>query len=503
MKISTIDEKVFETSCDLLGLACFEKRIGEVEAFREIDRILDGLLSKLVDEEAFIGEKDKSLLVHTLGRLPCQRVAIVGLGKRERFELPDIRHYGASLVTIAKHHGSKKVATVLPPVDAVAQDRAVQFLAEGLYLGRYQFDRFISEEKRRPDKLDKVEVLLEKHSEMKSTVSIQLAKAEVVATAICTARDLVNEPSVCKTPHFLANFAQTLAKNGCFECKVLGPEECEKQQMNLFLAVAKGSINEPRFIHLTYKPKGNNTQKRRYALIGKGVTFDSGGLTLKSAANLVDMKSDMAGAACVLATMSALPLLGVQAEIHAVIPATENMISGSAYKVGDIYTAANGKSVEITNTDAEGRLTLADALIYACRLSPDEIIDVATLTGACMVALGAHTAGIMGNDRALVEHFSAAARTAGEDVWALPLPMRLKEQLKSPIADLKNSGDRWGGALTAGLFLQEFVEQVPWIHVDIAGPAFAEKAYGHISKGGTGFGVATLLEYLTTRENIR
>jgi leucyl aminopeptidase len=214
---------------------------------------------------------------------------------------------------------------------------------------------------------------------------------------------------------------------------------------------------------------------------------------------MLDMKGDMSGAAVVLGAISALSSLGVQAEVHAIIAATENMISGSAYKLGDVITGMNGKSVEIVNTDAEGRLTLADALAYAEKLKPDELLDVATLTGACMVALGPHMAGIMGNDRALVERLIATARRVGEDVWGLPLPTKLRQQLKTPMADMKNCGERWGGALTAGLFLKEFVT-MPWVHMDIAGPALADKADGHISKGGTGFGVSTLIEYVSSRD---
>jgi len=273
--------------------------------------------------------------------------------------------------------------------------------------------------------------------------------------------------------------------------------------MSLFVAVGRGSDEESRFIHLVFRPRGKGAQpRRRYVLVGKGVTFDSGGLSLKPTEGMLEMKSDMAGAAAVLATISALPSLGFQAEVHGLIAAAENMVSGRSYKLGDVYVGLGGKSVEITNTDAEGRLTLADALAYGVKLEPDEVFDIATLTGACMIALGPRMAGVMGNDQAMIERVLSAARRVGEPVWHLPLPDELKEQLKSEVADMKNVGERWGGALTAGLFLKEFVGSTPWVHLDIAGPATADKARDHIRPGGTGFGVATLLAYLCSREGL-
>jgi len=265
--------------------------------------------------------------------------------------------------------------------------------------------------------------------------------------------------------------------------------------MGLFLAVARGSDEEPRFIHLHYAPAG---AKHKVALVGKGVTFDAGGLSLKTNEGMQDMKCDMAGAAAVLSATLAAAELGLPIEVHAVAACTENMPSGRAYRIGDVITSLSGKTVEINNTDAEGRLTLADAITYVLKQKPEIVIDLATLTGACVVALGPHTAGLMGNDDGLCDRFLSAASQAGEDIWRLPLPPRLKEQLRSEVADMRNTGERWGGALTAGHFLQSFVEEKPWIHLDIAGPAFASKEHGHLPKGGTGFGVATLLTFLAT-----
>jgi leucyl aminopeptidase len=282
---------------------------------------------------------------------------------------------------------------------------------------------------------------------------------------------------------------------------VLGPKECQKLGMGMYLAVSQGSEEEPRFIHLAYKPKGKTPSKKKIALVGKGVTFDSGGLSLKPSSAMEDMKIDMSGAAAVISAIGVLADMGVPYEVHAVAACTENMPSGKSYKLGDVLKSMSGKTVEINNTDAEGRLTLGDAITYVQQeVKPDEIFDFATLTGACMVALGPYHAGVMGNDLSLVERWLAAARLAGEEMWHLPLPDRLKEQLKSEIADMRNTGDRYGGALTAGLFLKEFVGDTPWVHVDIAGPASADKEGGHVAKGGTGFAVSTIIEYLAGRE---
>ena len=499
MKISFNNRSLVELGCDLLAVAAFEGKTGTVEAFNTLDKSLDGLLSSMATEEGFGAKEGEKLLLHTHGRLASSRILVVGLGKREDFDIAESRRYGAAVAETAGACKAQKLAATLPPVDSAAQTRAAQFFVEGLLLANYRFDRYMSEESRKPVPLNTIELWVEDEESRKAPSPICLARAQLIAEATSLARDLINEPAGSLTPVRLSQIAQDMAKEKGLECKILGPKECEKLGMNLFLAVSQGSVHEPRLIHLTYRPKGKDKPKKSYVWVGKGVTFDSGGLSLKPSASMLDMKGDMSGAAVVLGAISALSSLGVQAEVHAIIAATENMISGSAYKLGDVITGMNGKSVEIVNTDAEGRLTLADALAYAEKLKPDELLDVATLTGACMVALGPHMAGIMGNDRALVERLIATARRVGEDVWGLPLPTKLRQQLKTPMADMKNCGERWGGALTAGLFLKEFVT-MPWVHMDIAGPALADKADGHISKGGTGFGVSTLIEYVSSRD---
>ena len=266
--------------------------------------------------------------------------------------------------------------------------------------------------------------------------------------------------------------------------------------MGMLLAVGRGSVHEVRLIHLTYTPA--KAAKRTIALVGKGITFDSGGYSLKPSSGMFDMKTDMFGAAAVVSAMDAIATLGSPYEVHAIATCAENMVSGGAYRLGDVLRSMSGKTVEINNTDAEGRLALGDAITYAREtIEPDELFDFATLTGACVIALGNYTAGVMSPDDKLAKAWLAAAGRAGEDMWQLPLNPRLREQLKSPIADLRNSGGRGGGAITAGLFLKEFAGDTPWVHVDIAGPASASKDTGATAEGGAGFAVATLVEYLT------
>jgi leucyl aminopeptidase len=476
--------------CDLLAIPLAKKSFNESEAFNALNQRLDGLLTRVVEEERFQGKPLQTLMVHSHGKAGAKRILLVGIGDGEN--PADLRHAAAKAAKAARSSSAAKLAFALPA--KTRDDRAAQFVAEGILLGRYRFDRYLSsEESRRPDLLEEIVIV----SGPSSTGDFAAAarRAEIVAEAVTRARDLVNEPASAATPTRMAAEAQSLAERHGMTVEILGPEKCRELGMGMFLGVAQGSDEEPRFIHLTYKPK--TPAKKRVCLVGKGVTFDSGGLSLKPSQAMEDMKTDMAGAAAVISAMGALAALEAPVEVHAFAACTENMPSGKAYKLGDVLRSMAGKTVEINNTDAEGRLTLGDALTYALKLEPDEIFDFATLTGACIVALGPHVAGVMSNNPDLASRFLAAAKSTGEDMWQLPLPERLRDQLKSEVADMKNTGERWGGALTAGIFLREFVGETPWVHVDIAGPSSADKEYGAIGKGGTGFPVATIVEYLT------
>jgi leucyl aminopeptidase len=508
MKFSFSTDDAAKLTCGLIGLYCFEDSLGEGVLFQSLDRNLDGLLTRLVQEEQFKGKKGQTLTLHTHGRVAPDRVLLVGGGARKEFQPGDLRGFAARLVKAAAALQLKDVAVAVPVLEAgvaaTTTERAGQFLAEGAQLGAYKFDKYLTGDKKKPLTVD--EIKLVGSPDNVDAARLEALKrgtqrGEVVAQGVALARDLINEPAGELTPTKLAEVAQRVAKQHGLDVKVLGPKECQKLGMGMFLAVAQGSDEEPRFIHLSYRPKGKTPPKKKVALVGKGVTFDSGGLSLKPSNAMEDMKVDMSGAAGVIAAIGVLADLGAPYEVHAIAACTENMLSGKSYKLGDVLKSMSGKTVEINNTDAEGRLTLGDAITYTLQeVKPDEIFDFATLTGACMIALGPYTAGVMSNDLSLVERWLAAARLAGEDMWQLPLPDRLKEQLKSEIADMRNTGDRYGGALTAGLFLKEFVGETAWVHVDIAGPASTDKEFGHVGKGGTGFGVATIVEYLAGRE---
>jgi leucyl aminopeptidase len=479
-----------EQAVDLLLIGCGERDLEGPGIVGRADARLDGLLRRAAAEERFAGKPGQSLLAHTHGAVPARRVALIGLGASADDDPRALRSAAGSAVRIAAAVGAVRAALTWP---LGSGDASLAAAAEGAWLGAYRFDRYLTaDDRNRAPSLASL-TLCPPSAVPSDVAAAQLARARITTRAVARARDLVNEPAGVMTPTRLAALASEWAEQAGLSVEVLDRAACAKLGMGLYLAVAQGSQEEPRFIHLAWKPAG---ARRRLVLVGKGVTFDSGGLSLKTNEGMLDMKTDMAGAAAVLAATVAAGEEKLPVEVHALAACTENMPSGNSYKLGDVLRSLNGKTVEINNTDAEGRLTLADAMTFGLRLRPDALLDFATLTGACMVALGPHIAGLMSNDDALATAFLSAAEQSGEEMWRLPLPPRLGEQLKSEIADLKNTGERWGGALTAGLFLKEFAGDVPWAHVDIAGPSSANKEQGHVAKGGTGFAVASILNYL-------
>ena len=460
--------KVVENSksinCDLLVVSMFE---GEKTSCELANKYA-------VDEDKFEGKFGETYLLPTYGQEVYRKVLVLGLGKKEEFNPNKMREASAKAIKKAMQIEAKTVAFSL---DGIEFDYSEQFTM-GALIADYSFDKYKSEKK---DKKVK-EVYVQANEAM-------VRKAEKIAAAMSFARNLANEPAQFATPSELAAIACDLG----LETKIYDREECEHMGMGAFLAVAKGSAQEPKFIHMKYSVEN---PKKRIAIIGKGITFDSGGLDIKPPSSMLTMKDDMSAAACVLGVMSVIKEFNPQVEVHGIIAACENMPGCSAYKPGDILTAKNGKTIEIDNTDAEGRLTLADALCYACELGVDEVVDLATLTGACMVALGTAAAGIMGNNDEFVSKLIDTAQRSGERYWKLPLWDDYFESLKSDIADMKNTGSRWGGASTAGCFLQKFVKDVKWAHIDIAGTAFLEKPQHEFIKGATGAGVRTLLNYI-------
>lgn len=427
-----------------------------------------------VEEDHFEGKFGETYVLPTYGQEKHRKVIVIGFGKKEEFNSNKLREAIAKAIKKAMTIEAKTVAFKL---EGVEFDYSEQFTM-GVKIADYKFDKYKSEKK--DNKVN--EVFVEANESV-------VRRAEKIADAMAFTRNLANEPAQFATPSELASIACDFR----LETKIYDKEECEKMGMGAFLAVGRGSSQEPKFIHMKYTCEN---PKKKIALVGKGITFDSGGLDIKPASSMLTMKDDMSGAACVLGVMSILKELNPQVEVHGIIAACENMPGCSAYKPGDILTAKNGKTIEVDNTDAEGRLTLADALCYACELGVDEVIDIATLTGACMVALGSQAAGIMGNDSDMVKALISTAERNGERFWELPMWDEYADSLKSDVADMKNTGSRWGGAQTAGVFLKKFVKDVKWAHIDIAGVAFLESVHKELCKGASGAGVRTLINYL-------
>ncbi len=455
--------------------------------FEAADALTGRRLTAIADEEGFDGKSGKTLLVHTPDA-SVARVLLIGVGKAGDATAQDAQTLAAEAVQAANARKLGAVAVALADSDA----RGLHFGALGATLGAYRYDTYMTQD---VEPLTCESVTLVTSGPVDGSAAI-LTLAQATGDGVILARELVNGPPQEVTPVRLAEVASELAAQFGFEVEILDKAAIMAAGMNLLMAVGVGSDEEPRFIRITYRPMGATADTPQIALVGKGITFDAGGYNLKPTGSIEDMKIDMAGAAAVLGTMRAITAVSPPYVVHGIVPAAENLISGRAYKDGDIVRSLNGKTVEIMNTDAEGRLVLADALCYAERLGVDRIVDLATLTGACMIALGPHTAGLFSNDDAFSGKVKAAGESAGESLWPMPLDKKLRPMLKSPTADMKNLGQRWGGAITAALFLREFVVDVTWAHLDIAGPASADKPEGHIAKGGTGFGVATLLELL-------
>jgi len=428
----------------------------------------------------FTGKTGQTAVFPSFGRVAAARVGLVGLGGGNTTSLREAAGHAAAT---ARKKGDTSLALAFGNLDSASWHAVV----EGVHEGSYVFDRYKAETSRKPA-LASVTVLGESDS---SDGGIGTA----IAAGRALARDLVNEPADAIYPETLAEAALALACDH-IKVEVWDLARIEAAGMGGIVAVGKGSDREPRFIHLTYTPSGK--ARRKLGLVGKGVTYDAGGLNLKPGAGLQTMRCDMAGSAAVIGVFRALADLQPDVEVHGIIGAVENLLGGSAYKLGDVLQISNGKTVEVHNTDAEGRLVLSDCLHYASQLELDAMVDIATLTGACIVALGEHYTGLFTSDNALADELSASASSAGEGLWRLPLAERYRDKLKSEWADMKNVGGRPAGSITAALFLSNFVENTRWAHLDIAGPAFSDKATGHFASGGLGAMVPTLTRWIAS-----
>ncbi|MGI8475804.1 MAG: leucyl aminopeptidase [Thermomicrobiales bacterium] len=464
-----------------------------------IDDALEGQLRALAADARFTGKRGTTLLVPTLGKMAARRIVLAGFGSLAVLDAESVRRAAGVAVSAARGAGASDVTVVLPPVAAPVDPVMVAAaIVEGAMLTTYRFAAYRGAARRdEPEPREIGSLTLAREGLDAVSVQAAIDRGTAVADGVALARDLSNEPASVLNPVTMVERARSVATGQGLEMRVLGPKEMDEQGMGAIRAVGKGSAVEPRLIHLTYRPEAATAETRQIGLVGKCITFDTGGYSIKPYEGMLEMKGDMAGGAAVLGAMSALKAVGCPHIVHGVICAAENMISGEAFRPGDILTAMNGVTIEVLSTDAEGRLVLADGLVYTARQGAQELIDLATLTGAVVVALGDGTAGLFCNDDALAARLEGAAKEAGERVWRMPLTEELEDQIKGEIGDIKNTGGRGGGAITAALFIQHFAEGLPWAHLDIAGCNRTTKAGPYTPKGATGYGVQLLLEYVT------
>ncbi|TVQ08479.1 MAG: leucyl aminopeptidase [Leptolyngbya sp. DLM2.Bin27] len=488
MEFYASNTPLLDWSGDALIIGLSEAALPLSTTLAELNSRVSGLLQELIDEVEFTGKDGTTAITRVGPGASIRKLGIVGLGAAEAITADTLRRAAAAAARLAKKEKCASLGLSLPMVHNDAALTA-QALAEGVSLALHQDHRFKSDPKASKVTLEQIHFL----GLPDQKASLQTAQA--ICSGVILARELVSAPANVVTPELLAQTAQDIATAHDLELEILDQEQCEALGMGAYLGVARASDLPPKFIHLTYKPTG--TPSRKLAIVGKGLTFDSGGLNIKGAGSGIEMmKIDMGGAAATLGAAKAIAQIRPSAEVHFISAAAENMIGGNAMRPGDILTASNGKTIEVNNTDAEGRLTLADALVFAEKLGVDAIVDLATLTGACIVALGDDIAGLFSENDELAQGLAAAAAAAGEKFWRLPMEGKYFDGLKSIVADMKNTGPRPGGSITAALFLKQFVNATPWAHLDVAGPVWTEKESGYNNPGGTGFGVRTLVQWV-------
>ena len=472
--------------CLIIGL--LEESLPLTGILSDLNKQVSGVLQALIEEEDFSGKAGTTAITRLDATSPLKKIGVVGLGSSDAMALESLRKGAATAARLAQK-GKSDTLGLSFPVWNNNQELTAQAIAEGITLALNTDSRFKSEPDPRKTAFSEVHLL------SFSGVEDALSRAQKVCDGVILARELVAAPPNVVTPDKLADTAAELAEAYGLELNILERDQCEELGMGAYLGVARASELPPKFIHLTYKPAGEAT--RKIAMIGKGLTFDSGGLNLKPSGSGIEMmKIDMGGAAAVLGAAKAIAQLKPNVEVHFISAATENMVSGHAMRPGDILTASNGKTIEVNNTDAEGRLTLADALVYADKLGVDSMVDLATLTGACVVALGDDIAALFSQDEELARSLAQAAELSGEKMWPMPMEDKYFEGMKSVVADMKNTGPRAGGSITAALFLKQFVKDTPWAHIDLAGPVWSEKESGYNSPGATGYGVRMLVEWV-------
>lgn len=502
LEISVAQVEPAELSTPLLVIQQFERDVGPLPSAMSVDAVLKGRIAYAIESGDFRGRRDEVLMFYPdVGSAGPERVLLVGVGKREDFTLESVRRAVGVAVRQAQRIGVAEMALALGHIEALSEHMGSYFAARGAVeaavLATWSFREFkTSEDEGQRDTLRRL-VLTARDEKDAGAMERGAAYARIAAGAENYARELATRPGNDATPSFLADAATRLGEQRGFEVTVLDQEAMEREGMKALLSVARGSEEPPRFIVMEYRGGGPDAQP--VVLVGKGVTFDAGGISIKPAHRMEEMKYDMSGAAAVIAAMGAIATMKLKVNVVGLCPSTENLPSGRALKPGDVIGSHLGKTIEVVNTDAEGRLILVDALSYARRFKPRAIVDAATLTGAVGVALGRHAIGLMGNDGTLIDEVRAAGQRVGQRCWPLPLWDEYRRQLDSPIADIKNTGGRYAGTITAGWFLKEFAGEIPWAHLDIAGTAWSDEDDPPLGKGSTGVPTRLFIEWVGSR----
>ncbi|HXG65469.1 MAG TPA: leucyl aminopeptidase [Blastocatellia bacterium] len=495
MEVRADSRNYYDVEADALVVFIYEGEKADEGALKDLDERSGGMLSELLGSDEMRGKQGEIVYIHNPGQIRARRLLLIGAGKREDFSFDTVRKATGTAARFLRGKGARSMAVLRR--SQLDLEKSVQAAVEGVLIGLFEPDMYKTEnkEERRIEEL----ILVAATPGVEEMLERGVEKGHIIGEAVNFARELANEPSSTLTPSELAEHARETATRYGLDIDVLDEARMKELGMGALLGVARGSDEPAKLIVLRYTPEGSEPMGNDadvIAIVGKGITFDSGGISIKPAEGMEKMKYDMSGAAATLAAMRAIAQLKPRVNVIGVMPATENMPSGRAYKPGDVLRAMNGKTIEVINTDAEGRLILADAISYARKLGATKIIDLATLTGACAIALGTINAAILGNDQAFLDEVREAAREVGERVWPLPMDSEYREMIKSDIADIKNSAGRYAGTITASCFLREFAEDTPWVHFDIAGTAWENERKPHMAKGPTGFAIRTLINYV-------
>ena len=491
METKLIFSNPAETETECLVVFALDHGTGKTLEPKLANTAIETAAADLISSGEVTGKACETALLHRPQGLKAKRLLVVGAGKKKDYSHVELRKAAGTALRALKPKLIKSCAFVVPDLPTGAED-AVRSIVEGAYVADFDPDTYRSD--RKDFSTREITVIVPQNSDQ-AKLQRAAEQARIIGQSQNFTRELVNEPSNRLTPTMLADRARQMCESMGLKCEIMGPDKIKAMKMGAFWSVAQGSDEEPRLIVMRYEPQGG-PEKPVLGLVGKGITFDTGGISIKPADGMEKMKYDMAGGAAMIGTMRAIAQLKLRIKVIGIVCATENMPSGKAQKPGDVQIAMSGKAIEIINTDAEGRLVLADGLHYARTLGCTHLIDAATLTGACVVALGHHNAGVFSNNEDAYQHFTRALERSGEKFWRLPLDQEYLDQIRSNIADIMNTGGRWGGASTAAVFLKEFVEDTPWIHLDIAGTAWVEDSKSWIAKGPSGIGVRSIIEWV-------